>query len=198
MGSTARTWVISICLFSGIAIGETVSTDEHAAILNHAIAELDDVNRRNWAFTETSLDSDGEFVGRFDPSLPAEEGWTLLTINGRSPTDAECMDYTANKAHDGMSDDEDNDVNDIVEPGSLRLLEETEEFLLFSFIPIEDEDDDGFFEHVVTRLQFGPVAKDGPIGPQSIDININVRAFLIKTVNESVEIRYSDYEYVGG
>jgi hypothetical protein len=172
-------------------------------------------------------------MGRFDPRLPAGEGWTLLSIDGRSPSDAERMEYTVDKGYDGSSDDGDNnDANDIIDPASLTLLEETEEFWLFSFIPIEDEDDEGFFEHVdatikiikdgpylayldmhsrkpfklqfgvkinnfVTRLQFGPVANGGPIGPQSIDIDINVRAFFIKTVNESVKIRYSDYEYVG-
>ena len=233
LGSTARTWVIALCLFSGISFGETVSTDEHSAVLNDAIAALDEGDRRNWAFTETSFDSDGEFVGRFDPRLPAGEGWTLLSIDGRAPSDAERMDYTSDKGYDGSSDDDDsNDANDIIEPGSLTLLEETEEFWLFSFVPIEDEDDEGFFEHVdatvkiikdgpylayidmhspkpfklqfgvkinnfVTRLQFGPVANGGPIGPQSVDIDINVRAFLIKTVNESIKIRYSDYEYVG-
>jgi len=227
-------WVIALCLFSGISLGDTESNEEYSAVLNDAIAELNDRNRRNWAFTETSFDSDGEIVGRFDPRLPAGEGWTLLSIDGQSPSDAECMEYTADKGYDGTSDDDDNDgVNDIIEPGSLTLLEETEKFWLFSFIPMEDEDDEGFFEHVdatvkiikdgpylayldmhspkpfklqfgvkinnfVTRLQFGPVAIGGPIGPQSIEIDFNVRAFLIKTISESVKITYSDYEYVGG
>jgi hypothetical protein len=230
-----RTLAMAGILLPAVSYGDLPPTDNHWAVFNEAIAALDDNNRRNWAYTETSFDEDGEFVGRFNPSQPAGENWTLIFVDGRTPTREESLEYTADKGDDGLPgshNDGRDGVNDIVEPGSLTLLEETADYWLFSFIPVEDEDDEGFFEHIdatlkiikdgpyleyidmrsarpfklqfgikikkfLTRLQFGPAAIGGPIAPQSINIDISIRAFLVKSIDETVMINYSDYEYVG-
>lgn len=50
----------------------------------------------------------------------------------------------------------------------------------------------------LTRLQFAPAAPGGPVVPMSVDVSIELRAFMVKTVNENVSIRFADYENVGG
>ena len=120
----------------------------------------------------------------------------------------------------------------MVQPGSLSLIEETDSYWLFNFLPAEDEDDEGILKHLdatlkivkggpyiefislqsnkpfrpqfgvkisnlTTRLVFGPAAMNGPIVPVSVDIRIKARAFLAISVDETVSISFSDYEYVG-
>ena len=149
-------------LMPAVSYGESPPADNHGALFNEAIAALDDNNRQHWAYTETSVDDDREFVGRFNPSQPAGENWTLLFVDGRTPTQEESLEYAADKGDEGISsnhDDGRDGVIDIVEPGSLMLLEETADYWLFSFVPVEDEDDEGFFEHVDSTLK---IIKDGP------------------------------------
>jgi hypothetical protein len=49
--------------------------------------------RDHWAFTQRAVEYDGdtprERLERYDPSLPADRRWTLLAINGRTPTEQE-------------------------------------------------------------------------------------------------------------
>jgi len=120
----------------------------------------------DWAFTVTSSDKDSQRVGRFDPRQPEGERWTLLTIDGRAPTDEESAEYAEDCGdhHFGNSDNDDGDDNaiDMVEPGTLRLLEETDDYWLLSFVPTDDGQDDDVGREVLKSMQGTvKIIKDG-------------------------------------
>ncbi len=64
----------------------------------------------------------------------------------RMTTGPSSAEYAENNHHfgDGDSDDDDSDDNaiDMVEPGTLRLVEETDDYWLLSFVPTDDDEDD--------------------------------------------------------
>ncbi len=138
------------------------AASDYSALLDEATSALDNHYERDWAFTETSVESEVTTVARYNPALPDGARWILLTVDGRNPTTEEVTEFLAEKAeHDPGHDDDDpeNDVEELVEPDSLALIEETDDYWLFSFVPTEDEDDEGFFEHVDATLK---IIKDGP------------------------------------
>ena len=47
-----------------------------------------------------------------------------------------------------------------------------------------------------TTLTFGPAAKDGPIVPLSVDVEVSGRAMLVIRFDEKESARYHEYEYV--
>ena len=57
--------------------------------------------RDHWAFTQRAVEYDGdtprERLERYDPSLPGERRWTLLAINGRTPTEPERVAWAKKK-----------------------------------------------------------------------------------------------------
>lgn len=140
------------------------SASDYSSLLEEATDALDNDFEDNWAYTETTVESDGTYVGRYDPTRPDNQRWTLLTVDGRTPTDDEFADFLDEKA-DEVSRDEDNDddsgndVGDMVQPDSLELIEESDDHWLFSFVPSEDEEDEGFLEHVDATLK---IARNGP------------------------------------
>ena len=103
-------------------------------------------------------------MGRYDPRLPEEQRWTLLSIDGRDPTKEESRQYAERKrkeSHDGDHED-DGDVNGMVDPGSLELLEETADYWLFRFVPTDDDDDDDMGRKVLERMDGTvKIIKDG-------------------------------------
>jgi len=119
----------------------------YEALFQSAIKAITWDVHEDWAFTVTSSGNDGDSVGRFDPRQPEDERWTLLTIDGRAPTHEESAEYAGHNHHfgDGDSDDDDSDDNaiDMVAPGTLRLVEETDDYWLLSFVPSDDDDEDG-------------------------------------------------------
>ena len=125
----------------------------------------------DWAFTVTSSDKDSDRVGRFDPRQPEDKRWTLLTLDGRAPTDEESAEYAEDSRDhhfgDGNSDDDDNAI-DMVEPGTLRLIEETDDYWLLNFVPTdgddenEDEDEDDVGRKILESMQGTvKIIKDG-------------------------------------
>lgn len=140
--------------------------DSYEGLFQSAIKAITWDVHEDWAFTVTSSGSDGDRVGRFDPRQPEDERWTLLTIDGRLPTDKESAEYAENNHHfgDGDSDDDDGDDNaiDMVEPGTLRLVEETDDYWLLSFVPIDDDDEDDVGRRVLESMQGTvKIIKDG-------------------------------------
>lgn len=146
------------CFAASIALGAT----NHAAILQEAAQAMDDDYMQAWAYTETSIESAEHTVGRYDPRLPVGERWQLLSLNDRQPTAQEIADYAEGKAGDNGSssaDKADHDVDDIAESDSLRLIEETDDYWLYSFTPVEDDDEEEFMKHVDATMK---IIKDGP------------------------------------
>ena len=157
---TNRYTVVPVFAFfaASVAIGAT----NHAAILQEAAQAMDDDYMQAWAYTETSIESEEHTVGRYDPRLPVGERWQLLSLNDRQPTTQEIADYAEGKTGDNGSssaDKGDHDVDDIAESNSLRLIEETDDYWLYSFTPVEDDDEEEFLKHVDATMK---IIKDGP------------------------------------
>ena len=131
--------------FTSVACAEAPH-GSYEALFQSAIKAITWDFHGDWAFTITSSGSDGDRVGRFDPRRPQDERWTLLMIDGRPPTDKESAEYAKNNHHfgdgDGDGDNGDDSAIDMVEPGTLRLVEETDDYWLLSFVPTDDDDDD--------------------------------------------------------
>ena len=132
--------VICCSLLAATAHGATVDYDE---LFKEALRSVDFEFDRNWAYTETSVDDEHVWVGRFDPRRPAGERWQLLGVDKRTPTPEEIEEYRDDKddeLSDDFSDDDDNEIVEMVEPDSVRLVEETDEYWLLAFNLDEDHE----------------------------------------------------------
>lgn len=138
-----------------------VNAETHDDLVDSAFAAMELNLRDYWSYTETSQRDDGLRVARFDPRLPEDQRWDLLSVDDREPTEDEQSEFREDKAdnHRGGSDDEDSGARSMVADGSLELLEETDVYWQFRFRPRTDSDDeDRFMKAVDGTLQ---VAKDG-------------------------------------
>lgn len=139
--------------------------EDYEALFEQALESITWNTHVDWAFTESTSGGDGDFVGRYDPRLPEESRWTLLSIDGRDPTEDESRQYTERKRgehHDGDHED-DGEVDRMVDPGSLELVEETAGYWLLRFAPADDGDDDDEVGRKVLERMDGTVKiiKDG-------------------------------------
>ena len=97
-------------------------------------------------------------VARFDPSKPDGERWTLLSFDNRPPSVEETESFLEEKSwdkHPGNSGG-DNDILELVDPDTLQLIEETDDYLRLSFRPDfdnEDAEDRKFFKHMRGEVQ---------------------------------------------
>ena len=148
-----RAAAITCCaLLAATAYGAAVDYDE---LFQEALRSVDFEFDRNWAYTETSVDDEHVWVGRFDPRRPAGERWQLLSIDKRTPTPEEIDEYLDNK-DDDFSDDDVNEIVEMVEPDSVRLIEETVDYWLLAFNL--DEDEEAITESVEATIR---VSKQG-------------------------------------
>ena len=215
---------------------ETANGGGYEALFEEALRSIEWNARERWAFTETASGSDGEFVGRYDPRLPEADRWTLVSIDGRAPTEKESREYAERKRSEHRDDEqeEDRDIDGMVDPGSLELVEETADYWLLRFVPTDDDDEDAMGREVMermdgtvriikdgryleyldirntepirpkvgvkmkkflTRITFGPAVEGGPIVMRSMDVAINLSAFLVVRVDETESVRFSDFEF---
>ncbi len=159
----------AVLLLASTATFSQTPHGSYEALFQSAINTITWDFHEDWAFTSTTSGSEGERVGRYDPRQPEGERWTLLTIDGHVPTDRESAEYAekSRDQHSGNDDDDDDDnAIDMVEPGTLRLVEETEEYWLLSFVPTDDDDDDEEDDEIgrkVMQSMYGTVKiiKDG-------------------------------------
>jgi hypothetical protein len=145
--------ILSLILLLAAA---TAHAESHEELVERAFDALADDIHEQWSFTETTSNRDGTFVATHDPQR--DEKWQLLSVDGREPTQKELDDFLADKSGDSDSGGDDRESR--VADGSLELLEETDDYFLFSFSPsIGDEEDKAFMDSVRGRLK---VIKDGP------------------------------------
>ena len=130
--------IISLIL---LAMAPLAVADEYNDIVRRAFDALSQDFQQTWAFTESTEEEGITYVGRFDPSQPRRERWTLMSVDGRDPTESEAEDYRDDKGWDFVWDDDDNG-NDIVDFDTLSLVEETDDHWIFSFVPVPDDEDD--------------------------------------------------------
>jgi hypothetical protein len=134
---TARNpWLLLLALF---ATSSAVAVDDYNAIFKEAVNGVDFDFAENWAYTETRVDSEHVWIGRFDPRGSSRVRWELLSVDDRAPTEEEIEKFNKDKAHD-HSDNSDNRVNSMVEPDSVRLIEDSDEYWLLGFNPDEDQE----------------------------------------------------------
>jgi uncharacterized protein (DUF885 family) len=149
-----RIIVTAACL---VAASGALAEDDYAALLEKAVAAIEWDFKQNWAYTETRLSDNELWVGRYDPRIEEDNGWRLVSVDGRAPTAAQTEAFLDDKADDDYRPSaENNRVVRNVEPDSLELVEETDDYWLFSFIPDEDED---LVRDLQARLK---IAKAGP------------------------------------
>ncbi len=130
--------LIGLILFFFASTG-AVASDDYNAIFERAVDAIDFNFDENWAYTETQIDSEHVWAGRFDPRRPSHERWRLISVDNREPTGKEIEKYGKEKKHD-HSDNSDKRVEAMVEPGSIRLIEETDEYWLLGFTPDDEEE----------------------------------------------------------
>ena len=151
--------------------------DSYEALFQSAIKAITWDFHEDWAFTLTSSDKDNHRVGRFDPRKPENARWTLLTIDGRAPTDEESAKYAEESRdhpfgnHDDEDDDGDDNAIDMVQPGTLQLIEETDDYWLLSFVPSNHDQEDDVGGKALKSMQGTvKIIKDGEY-LASIDIH---------------------------
>jgi hypothetical protein len=157
-----------VAVFVTLTAGAQTPHGSYEALFQSAISAITWNFHEDWAFTVTSSGKEGERVGRFDPRQPEDERWTLLTIDGREPTVEESAEYAGNNGghHFGNDDDDgdngDDNAIDMVEPGTLQLVEETDDYWLLSFVPIDDDEEDDVGRKVLESMQGTvKIVKDG-------------------------------------
>lgn len=152
--------ITMFCFLGAPAFGEdeSLSHERAMALVNSAISAVDEDHKRNWAFTETTIDSDGTFVARWDPRRPLGRRWRLISVDGHAPTEEEFEEFEEEiQADDEDQRDDDDDVGDMVQSDTLTLIEETEAYWKFGFVP-HDNDEYDFLEWMQGTLQ---VSKHG-------------------------------------
>jgi len=90
--------LIGLILFFFASTG-AVASDDYNAIFERAVNAIDFNFDENWAYTETQIDSEHVWAGRFGPRRPSRERWQLLTVDHRVPTEDEVEEYRKDKAH---------------------------------------------------------------------------------------------------
>lgn len=137
---------MSIRLVFAVALvflgGASTGAEDYSDLLEEAIETIDWQFEKQWAFTESSLNEELLFVARFDPGLEEDERWSLISVDGREPTDRQQREFRDDKEeHRGDSDDGFDQLAASVEPDTLELIEETDAHWLFSFVPDMDQDE---------------------------------------------------------
>ena len=132
--------------------------ESHEALVERAFDSIETEIRDRWAFTRTETSAKGIYVATHDPRR--DPAWDLLTVDGREPTSDETEEFLSERTRErGDDEEDDDDTRSMVSPGSVELVDETDERWLFNFSPLADsEDERKFMEAVQGRLE---VAKDG-------------------------------------
>jgi len=128
----------------GLAVvaGSAAHAQDYSALLEEAIETIEWQIESDWAFTETSLHDEKLWVGRHDPRLEGDDRWTLLSVDGQTPTSKEAREYRHDKdEHEDDSDDGTNRLTTSVEADTLQLIDETETHWVFSFVPDMDQEE---------------------------------------------------------
>ncbi len=171
---------------------------DYSALFEDAVRGVTWQYPDHWAYTETRTGKDSSQVARFDPSRPDGERWTLLSVDGREPTEAEIDEFLEDKGddegfmsgdggEDAKDDSEEDDVRTMVEPGSLELLEESDTHWLLRFVPRpDDEEEEKFLEKMNgtvriakagEQLEYIAISADKPVKPA---VGVKIREFMTR------------------
>jgi hypothetical protein len=150
--------LLVICLTLTAASSAEPSA-EHEDIVRRAFESIDHRFADSWAYTEKSTEEDVVRIGRYDPRYDRGERWSLISVDGRQPSEEEVEDYLDDKDNnddrqheDETGEDGERTVGIDVNFETLDLVEETNEHWIFSFIPDEDDDEE-FMKHVSGHIK---------------------------------------------
>jgi hypothetical protein len=161
---TGHVALAALCLATALAASTETADGSYEALFEEALQSIEWNTRERWAFTETASGSDGEFVGRYDPRLPEAERWRLVSIDGRAPTEKESREYAERKRSENHDDEQEDDreIDGMVDPGSLELVEETADYWLLRFVPTDDDGEDEMGREVLEKMDGTvKIIKDG-------------------------------------
>jgi hypothetical protein len=145
-----------------LLLAAPVAADDHVAILEQAFANISNDYHQDWAFTVSDTEDSVTTVGRYDPRLPKGSRWQLLTVDGRAPDAEEIADYQ-DDLEDEFDDDKDaGNVMEIIDVETLELIEETDEYWLFSFTPDVSDGEDDVANKIMQKIRgTAKVIRDG-------------------------------------
>ena len=127
---------------------------QYAAILEQAVSSFDENYQQSWAYTEESTRAGVTRTGRFDPSLPLKDRWQLLSIDGRPPAKKEISKYLKEKKKRAEeARDEGQGPDSLLAPETLELIEETDDYWLFNFLPTSTGDRAEMMEYLDGKLR---------------------------------------------
>jgi len=132
---------------------------EHEDVVNRAFEAVSRDYKDSWAYKETSLREDSLYVATYDPRRLDGGQWVLVSVDEREPTTDELEWFVEKKSKtaENKRGEEDRD-KPIFQSGTLNLIEENDEYWLYSFVPSEDEDHKEFMQHIDGTVK---VIKDG-------------------------------------
>ena len=117
-----------------LAFASTAAPAEPHPLALKALDTLDSFERDAWSYTQVTDEDDVTKVERHDASKPDGERWTLLSIDGRTPTAREMESYRKEKEERDRRRKESDDDGD-VDRSSIRLTAETSQRATFTFKP---------------------------------------------------------------
>ena len=160
MKSTIRAALVAGFLIASAASSVAANQAALPAPLSDALAELA-TNSGDWAYTRQTSGTDGDYVERFDPSLPRDKQWSLLEYAGAAPDESHLAYYREH--YDELFDRESPaaaELHDVIKPGSVELVEQSDQVLIYRFaINADDADDEKFVKHLEGRIT---IARDVP------------------------------------
>jgi hypothetical protein len=145
-----RFLLVILMLISATARGE----ESWQSLVDDAFGRIEKDLKTDWSYTETTVNSTGRIVARFDPRN--DSPWHLVSVDGREPTTEETDAFNDERA--GAEGSGDGDAGSVVADGTLELLEETDSYWRFAFTPEADEAEAAFMQSVEGTLT---VRKDG-------------------------------------
>lgn len=138
-------------------------------LVQQAFDNMDIRPESPWSFIQTTTGKEEVTVERCDHDLKTC-AWTLVSIDGSSPTEKQLKRYRKEKVEAEDRHGERDRFETLASPGSIVLLEEDNEQAVYRFFPLsENEDDKKINEQLEGRLV---INKAGPF-VASFELNNN-------------------------
>jgi hypothetical protein len=100
-----------------------------------ALERMNAFDEGSWSYTRTTRTREGIRVERHDAARRAGERWSLVAIDGRTPSADETQDYQREKAKERERQKGRADYTQEIDRNSIRLISETPERATFTFRP---------------------------------------------------------------
>jgi hypothetical protein len=136
-------------------VASAAHAEDYKALFEEAAAAIVWNLEDQCAFTESRLSDDTLWVSQFDPRRAEGERWTLVSVDGRAPTDRELREFADDK--EDYETSASGQRLDMVGVDTLELIDEDDESWLLRFVPNEDEIE--FVDNVDGAVR---IMKDGP------------------------------------